>query len=507
MQPATHYDQGLKLSSAGRHFEAIECFEQALAAAPSDTRILFALGNTARALGQPGMAQQFFSQVLALEPGRIEALVNLANLLRAEGQFAAARSLLEPALARSPDSPELHLTLGSAWREDGDNARAAACYRAALARKPNYAPALSNLADLLADDGNIEEARTLYGQAIKADPGNAQARLNRAVLNLLTGNLKDGWRDYAARLEVPGKVPQINKNGAEQRFADWTGGSLKKTRLLVRSEQGVGDQIMFASLFGELTQRAAAEGGSVLIECEPRLVSLFSRSFPDAMVRPAELKNVGGIPRANYGWLKAAGGANAAIPMGSLPRILRKDIGAFPVSHAYLKPDLSEQVRWHGVFAGLGTSPAIGLCWRSGKSGGHRAVQYAPLPAWADFIRDLPGVLVCAQYDAGAEEIAELERLSGRSIFVPPELDQKNELDRTCAMLAALDVLVSAPTAVSWLGAATGVATLKILYDTSWTGFGESFEPFAPSCQLVMPQSRGDWSNAFSKAHEIIAQL
>ena len=62
-----------------------------------------------------------------------------------------------------------------------------------------------------------------------------------------------------------------------------------------------------------------------------------------------------------------------------------------------------------------------------------------------------------AQYDAGAEEIAELERLSGRRIFVPPGLDQKNELDRTCAMLSALDILVSAPTAVSWLGAGAGL--------------------------------------------------
>jgi hypothetical protein len=74
-------------------------------------------------------------------------------------------------------------------------------------------------------------------------------------------------------------------------------------------------------------------------------------------------------------------------------------------------------------------------------------------------------------------------------------------------MLSALDVLVSAPTAVSWLGAGAGVTTLKMLYDTSWTGFGQSFEPFAPSCQLIMPQSRGDWANAFGKARGIIARL
>ncbi len=80
-------------------------------------------------------------------------------------------------------------------------------YRAALVARPDYAPALANLADLLCDEGQRDVARTLYDKAIKAEPGNAQARLNRAILHFLNGDLKQGWRDYAARLEVPGKVP------------------------------------------------------------------------------------------------------------------------------------------------------------------------------------------------------------------------------------------------------------------------------------------------------------
>ena len=110
---------------------------------------------------------------------------------------------------------------------------------------------------------------------------------------------------------MPGKVPALT---GEQRLAPWTGATLKRVRLLVRAEQGVGDQIMFASLIPELAARAKADGGSVILECEPRLVSpvraLLSRC--DGAARPA-IKTNGGIPTADYGWLKAAGGANAAI--------------------------------------------------------------------------------------------------------------------------------------------------------------------------------------------------
>jgi tetratricopeptide (TPR) repeat protein len=512
---AQSYSQGLKHASQGRHVQAIACYEQALAADPSDIKVLFALGNTARALGMGDAAQEFFRQVLAREPDRIEALVNLANLLRTRGQFEAATALLAPALARHPANPELLLTLGSVHREQGDNDAAAAQYRLALAARPNYPAALSNLADLAADDGDFDAARTLYDQAIKADSGNApakaQARLNRAILHFLAGDLKSAWRDYAARTEIPGKVP-----ATEQRLAAWTGGPLKKARLLVRAEQGVGDQIMFASCLPELAARAKADGGTLIVECEPRLVALLARSLPGCTVKAADWKTVGGVVTADYAWLKSVGGANLSVLMGSVPRYLRGSLAAFPADNAFLKPEPNEQLRWHGEFAALGPiyssarsarGPVVGICWRSGKSGGHRSVQYAPLEAWGEFLRDLPGSLVCAQYDAGADEIAELERLSGRKIFVPPGLDQKNELDRACAMLSALDALVSAPTAVSWLGAGAGVPTFKTLYDTSWTAFGQAYEPLAPSCVCVMPKARGDWADVFAQAAAAIKAL
>jgi ADP-heptose:LPS heptosyltransferase len=131
-------------------------------------------------------------------------------------------------------------------------------------------------------------------------------------------------------------------------------------------------------------------------------------------------------------------------------------------------------------------------------------VQFAPLEAWAAFARALPGSLVCTQYDARDEEIAALKAMSGREILIPPALDQKNELDRTAALLSTLDALASAPTAVSWLAASVGVVTCKILYDTSWTSFGQTYEPFAPSALCMMPQARGDWADAFGQAEAAI---
>ena len=105
------------------------------------------------------------------------------------------------------------------------------------------------------------------------------------MLHLLTGNLKEGWRDYAARMR---DRRQGAGHGPEQLGRPGRGDPLKRTRLLVRAEQGVGDQIMFVSLIPDLS--GARRGGRRLRHPGMRAaacVAWSARSFPAATVKPA----------------------------------------------------------------------------------------------------------------------------------------------------------------------------------------------------------------------------
>jgi tetratricopeptide (TPR) repeat protein len=488
------YRAGLKLAQEGRHAEAIVLFERALARRPDDVRVLFALGNTAEAVGHADAAENFFRRVLAQEPDRVEAMVNLGNLLRAGNRTADVIALLKPALERNPEEASLWLTLGSALNEAGDGKTAETFYREALRLSPGYALAQGNLADLLADGGAIGEALAMYGEVVRSDPKNAQARLNRAVLLLVAGDLKRGWDDYEYRLKIKGRA--IHRDHGLPR---WNGGTEAGMRLLVEAEQGVGDQIAFVSLIPQLAENLAAHGGRVILEAEPRLVPLFARSFAQVRVQPSDMETRGGCKLAHYHWLRGVGGADRAIEMGSLPRLLRGALDDFPKRHAYLVPS-AERDDWARWLGGKGRAPYIGICWRSGLTGGTRNIQYAPLSEWGAFLRNLPGTLVSLQYDGRADEIGALEQMSGRTILVPPNLDQKQEIDRAASFIAALDAVASAPTAVSWIAAGLGVPTLKLLYKTSWTALGTDYEPFAPACRCIMPDKTGDWPTTFSRA-------
>ena len=499
--PQDFYAAGLAAAQQGRHAEAIAAFEQALAEAPDDARVLFALGNTAVALGHVQAAESFFHRVLAQAPDRVEVLVNLANVLRKRGRTTEAVELLRPAVQRNPMVSELWLTLGSALREAGDAKTAEIFTREALRLAPNSAAALGNLADLLADQGALDDALSLYESAIAKEPKNAQARLNRAILFLLKGDLKQGWNDYEYRLRI--KTRAIT---ADHGLPQWDGSYKRGLRLLVTAEQGIGDQLMFASSIPELAGRLAQCGGRVILEAEPRLVPLLARSFPSVFVRPAQIETRGGALFARYKWLDHDD-ANAAIAVGSLPRFLRGAISDFPRANAYLRPDESGRADWADWLRSQEAGPYIGICWRSGSLGGLRNIQYAPLEAWTAFIRDLKGSIVSVQYDAQAHEIEALQRFSGRTILIPPNLDQKREIDRSVALISNLDAVVTAPTSVAWIAAGLGVPTCKILYNNSWTSFGLDYEPFAPSAHCIMPNVAGAWWEAFAKAKSVLAPI
>src|SRR5262249_48891576 len=126
-------------------------------------------------------------------------------------------------------------------------------------------------------------------------------------ISLGLGRLAEGWALYEYRWAgAQGLVPRA------YRQPRWNGERLAGT-LLVWGEQGLGDEILHASMIPDLMQRT----GSVTVEVEPRLVTLFGRSFPGAKVIP--------LDPALYD-----GPFAAQEPIASLGRHFRPNWAAFP---------------------------------------------------------------------------------------------------------------------------------------------------------------------------------
>ena len=485
------YDAGISALEAGRHAEAIQALEKALAASPGDPDILYALGEAASQLGLHHAAAQLFQETLKAAPTRHEATIRLSRALSAMMRHGDAIDTLREALAQSPEAAGLWLALGNAVREAADTENAQTFYREALRLNPAMAEARANLADLVFDAGDVTDALSLYDEAVRRMPQNAQLRLNRALALLSKGDVEAGWRDYEWRLKIPGRV--IERRNAPPL---WDGRPRNGRRLLVMAEQGVGDQIAFAAFIPQLLR-----DGPVMLECEPRLQPMLARSFPQITVHGAKPRREGVSLHSDYDWLHAAGGADLSVDLASLPHLC----GGKPLDpQPWLVANPAERSRWKSWRAALGPRPVVGVSWRSGQKGGARDAQYAPLARWAQFIGKLDATVVVTQYGAEADEIATLEALSGQTLVIPPNLDQREELDRTSAMLSVLDAVVSAPTAVASISGAMGVPTYKVLHYRSWTSLGADREPFMPAVLCITPPHAGQWRVVFERVLSLL---
>lgn len=105
---------------------------------------------------------------------------------------------------------------------------------------PAFTGAVANLGALYLHQGKYDQAIHTLGRALAIEPDNVDAHWNRSLAYLSIGNLEQGWVKYEWRWLRPGKT---RKRVVPR--PQWDGASLNSSRLLLHSEQGLGDTIQF----------------------------------------------------------------------------------------------------------------------------------------------------------------------------------------------------------------------------------------------------------------------
>ena len=451
------------LRARGDGGEAEACARRALRIRPSLGLAHTHLGHLLADRGDRAGAERSHGRALALAPSGVDALVNLGALRLTADRPAEAERLLRRATATAPDEAAAWSHRGSALDRLGRTDEAFACHRRAVDRAPDRAEVQANLAMHWARRQRPAESIAAYRQAIQADPALPTARYNLSLLLLEQGDLRSGWAEHEWRFGTP------QFRGQERRFAAraWRGENIAAARLLVWREQGVGDEILFASCYPDLLRRA----GHVVIECDRRLVSLFARSFPGATVRAPTVE-----PRD----------VDVQVAAASLPRLLRTDLRRFP-DRPWLVPDPARLDRWRGRVAALGAGLKVGIAWRSQSLEGERKAAYVTLDAFAPLFA-LPGVVfVNLQYGECAAEIAAAEERFGVTIRRWDDLDLKDDFEAAAALTGNLDIVITPAVSSGELAGALGVPVWKFGH-RDWTQLGTGVRPWFPTMRLFQPR-------------------
>lgn len=481
----------LALEGLGELHKALEMYERAFQLDPEDAEIYINLGMVAQRLQMHGAAEKFFRLFIQLRPNHALGYNNLGGLLRDTGRRDEAVEILRGAIYNHPENAELWNTLGTVVMEQGAVAEARTFYEEALRLAPRMARVYHNLGYAVNHTGPLEEALGYYDKALslmdEGHPDRAEARNSRALCLLGLGRLKEGWEEWEARLDPRFRASVLYAIPAPR----WNGEPLEGKRLLVIGEQGLGDEIMFASCYGELAHMCGT-GGELIVAADRRLAPLLTRTFPDIRVETYASTTHNGKQVRLCPALKDQP-PDFYSPNGSVLRYLRDDIAKFPADRPIFQADPARVAFWRERLHALGPGPYVGVCWRSMVTTGTRGKYFSPLDPWAPVISQRGVRFVNLQYGDCKAELDYFRSQHGAEIHVFEDLDLKNNLDDNAALCAALDLVLSAPTAAGALAGAVGTQTWLLTIGYVWPQLGTPHFPWFPNNRVLCPPNYADW--------------
>lgn len=367
---------------------------------------------------------------------------------RAE-RFGVAAAVFERVTRLAPQRSEAWSNLGMCQLECGQPVKARESFKRAteIEKKSFY---IANTAAAYLVEGNYTEAMRHARKSLELEE-NPGARTTLGFAQLAIGNWAEGWANYESCLG--GRFRKIEHIGDEPK---WDGKPVDN--LYIYGEQGLGDEIMYASILPDAIPLAK----HIVLECDKRLKGLFQRSFPQIEVR--------GTRRTEKPWAEGRT-FDAGCAAGSLAHLFRKDRSECPRT-PYIVADPERRLQWRSLFDSWG-KPVVGLAWSGGRATTHRAKRRVGLEAFRSYIEAHPEwQFVSLQYEDPTDEIEK----TGLPVKHIHRAVQSPDYDDTAAFVAELDNIVGIHTTIHHLAGAMGNNSTILVPDRAmWNySFGES---------------------------------
>ncbi|ALS59142.1 tetratricopeptide repeat protein [Pandoraea norimbergensis] len=491
-------ERARQLSAAGRLGEAIAELRQLLKQAPEFLPGLEGLAYVSLRMNAFDAAADAFDRMLALVPqAGAQVSFDAAMASLQAGRPMRADALFESAVQQSPDAIGAMHTIGMTWAQAGDNARALTwfertaakapalwqahfnrgralgalgrydeeidAYRLANAIAPQQPDPLVNLGVALRERHAFQDALQCFTQAVKLSPEHAGARTNRAQTNLLLGDFEHGWRDYEWRWLDGGQT---------RRFPDrlWDGKApLAGKKVFVYSEQGFGDTLQFVRFVPRLVEL----GAQVMLCVQAPLVTLLGGFARGVTVLGEHM------PVPSFDW---------QMPLLSLPHLLGVGGDVSSGHMPYVRSSAAREMIWRSM---LGAKPAgevrVGFAWRPRPFPPNRDVG---LDHWKPVFAT-GAKFFSLQVDATDEERAQLAAHANvRDIGA-----KLSDFAETAAVIAQMDVVITADTAVAHVAGALGKPVWVLLNHTpDWRWqLTRRDSAWYSSVALYRQPQRGDW--------------
>jgi tetratricopeptide (TPR) repeat protein len=200
LEPGKTYSKQAEESLKGMHFfagaakyknaeypGALELFELAKAANPTDTLPPLYAGITAQQLKDYDKAALNFEKLIEIGTGMPDIYTTLASIYRSQEKNDKALEVLQKGTAKFPGDKTMKSEEFNLYIATGKTAEAKANLEEAIKREPDNATYHLNMGILSEQTGDAAQAATSYKKAIEIDPNSVDANLSMGVLHYNKG--------------------------------------------------------------------------------------------------------------------------------------------------------------------------------------------------------------------------------------------------------------------------------------------------------------------------------
>ena len=371
-------------------------------------------------------AEQIYVKLLEQNHDNTGLMATIGSLYVQTGRLGLGIHFLEAALKGGMKQTDVFTNIGIAYKKSGQIKKARGYFDESIKEEPSP-EALTNYSGLLIESGQDEKCIDFCERAIKEKPELPLAHWNLAIALLSEGIWDRAWDEHEWGLKTQG----IRETRIVLNVPVWDGKS--PGTVLVYGEQGIGDEIMFASMLPDLLKT-----NKVIFECYHRLETIFRKAFPDVAIY--------GTREDREVFWAYDHKIDYRIPIGSLGQFYRRSREAFPGT-PYLKTDPLPK----------GDKFRVGISWVGGGAKlGRVQKRSVPLSWWKPILNTPDVEFVSLQYTDSNDEL-DLVNALGHDIKNMDEYVKAKDYYETAKLVASCDLVISVCTSVIHLAGALGV--------------------------------------------------
>jgi len=486
--------RGNTLKELGLLEESITSYDIAITIKPDFTEAHYNKGIALTAIKQLDLAVKSFTKAIQINFSHVDAVYNRANSYRDLKKFDRAISDYEVAIALKPNDINSLYNLGITLHESRDLVRCIKFYSLTTITNPFHSSAHNNLGVVLQEIQQLSLAVEHFDHAIALAPSDSEIYFNKSITTLMKGDYLEGFKLYENRWNCNSFTRTELKRKLSKEL--WLGQSpLKGKRILLFSEQGLGDTIQFC----RFVKNISALGAWVILEVQKPLTKL--------------LRNLDGVDElVSFG--DQLPDFDFYCPLMSLPLALKLTLNDLCNQIPYLRIDSEKNNFWASQLQ-QSNRLKVGLVW----SGGFRPNQ--PELRAINERRNLPIEYLIKfnnlnvefhSLQKGEPAESEFKDLIKQGWMGPKIFDNSDYLidfADTAALINHLDLVISVDTSTAHLAAALNKPVwLLNRFDTCWRWLIDRDDsPWYPSVRIFRQPKPGDWQAVVNEACDQLGKL